>query len=682
MRKLKIMKIIFIINILFVIAFAFIRYTNDPFETLIQNKECININKPESMTNEQFLDELINISSERSVDFMIYRVNNNYTYELYKTDIDANFLLLNTENASTITNGNTVFSSHPKNGEKKIYGFISKKDKIMIMPLKYAADLDLSSQRYLVDSKSQDQIVAALFQKGINVKINYGETIYEEYHELYILFGLQLLFLMISVFFYVFSCSRDVIVKKSLGYSNLKLCMEELRKRGGFFCSSLIILLLIFTFLFSIKYDIISSLYFVKKYFLLFASPIAFAMICFMISYTYISLRSNVSHIKGKKSDIILWLITGAFKTIFIYFTVITLSQISLSYYINLNDSAKQSRELVNGYAKTEINVTIEDPEDNSDIYVERFEKLYHIMESDNDMILATLRNIDKKRTSDRNAILSAYVNTNYIDKCEYLISDIGNTITSDDLKKGKANILLPKDTNTEQFNENCKKIFDIDSDEINYLFYDKNSKFFTYDTNTCIDNKGYCQNIALFVFDIEFYKNHCTSDLLFNYLETFFSSGIYFKYDVLSNKSAYEQLLPSIIDCQLNNVMISAPSINELFNEVIKSSAKQLYFKITMLIIFVISFIIMSVYVSELYFYNNSKKLVIKYLNGHSLSYILIYIITLKLICYPIILKISDSTTFGVIYCLLMIIIDILIFWTIIRKNIVVKANSVIKGM
>ena len=413
MRKLKIMKIIFIINILFVIAFAFIRYTNDPFETLIQNKECININKPESMTNEQFLDELINISSERSVDFMIYRVNNNYTYELYKTDIDANFLLLNTENASTITNGNTVFSSHPKNGEKKIYGFISKKDKIMIMPLKYAADLDLSSQRYLVDSKSQDQIVAALFQKGINVKINYGETIYEEYHELYILFGLQLLFLMISVFFYVFSCSRDVIVKKSLGYSNLKLCMEELRKRGGFFCSSLIILLLIFTFLFSIKYDIISSLYFVKKYFLLFASPIAFAMICFMISYTYISLRSNVSHIKGKKSDIILWLITGAFKTIFIYFTVITLSQISLSYYINLNDSAKQSRELVNGYAKTEINVTIEDPEDNSDIYVERFEKLYHIMESDNDMILATLRNIDKKRTSDRNAILSAYVNTN-----------------------------------------------------------------------------------------------------------------------------------------------------------------------------------------------------------------------------------------------------------------------------
>ena len=124
MRKLKIMKIIFIINILFVIAFAFIRYTNDPFETLIQNKECININKPESMTNEQFLDELINISSERSVDFMIYRVNNNYTYELYKTDIDANFLLLNTENASTITNGNTVFSSHPKNGEKKIYGFI------------------------------------------------------------------------------------------------------------------------------------------------------------------------------------------------------------------------------------------------------------------------------------------------------------------------------------------------------------------------------------------------------------------------------------------------------------------------------------------------------------------------------------------------------------------------------
>ena len=108
----------------------------------------------------------------------------------------------------------------------------------------------------------------------------------------------------------------------------------------------------------------------------------------------------------------------------------------------------------------------------------------------------------------------------------------------------------------------------------------------------------------------------------------------------------------------------------------------KQLFFKITMLIIFVISFIIMSVYVSELYFYNNSKKLVIKYLNGHSLSYILIYIITLKLICYPIILKISDSTTFGVIYCLLMIIIDILIFWTIIRKNIVVKANSVIKGM
>ena len=170
-----------------------------------------------------------------------------------------------------------------------------------------------------------------------------------------------------------------------------------------------------------------------------------------------------------------------------------------------------------------------------------------------------------------------------------------------------------------------------------------------------------FLQNIALFVFDIEFYKNHCTSDLLFNYLETFFSSGIYFKYDVLSNKSAYEQLLPSIIDCQLNNVMISAPSTNELFNEVIKSSAKQLFFKITMLIIFVISFIIMSVYVSELYFYNNSKKLVIKYLNGHSLSYILIYIITLKLICYPIILKISDSTTFGVIYCLLMIIIDIL---------------------
>lgn len=691
MSRKTLMYSIFAVNIIIFIVYGYLRFSSLTSDAIYDKKNIITIKKSDSMTDEKFVDVLCNTSEKLSADIALEYLSEDYTYTYYRTSVDQNFFKLNTEVGTSVTNEGTVFSSLPNGSEKKIYGFIRKSNEITISPIRNVLDereVNLSVGRYLIDSHKVNDYINELQLSGIECETAIGLAVEMDFSSLYMLICMFVFFGAISVVFYTFSESRDIAVKKSMGYTNLKMCFDKFKRSCIVFGVELLVILLITFIVFSIIYDVTSTILFVK-YLVPTVLTLCFVEIGVLVCcYIYVSTRCNVRHIKGMTRDRELFAVSMVAKTVILVAMVSSVSYLvtSVSDIYRVYNATKNTVELVQGYAATEINVRLEEPENYIDRYRQYFIDFYKLLDENNNVILANLEGIDEQIYEGENPYVynSGEINDNYIDFSQNIIAPNGERITSAWLVKDKINVLIPEGYDTTKYSQllcNRYRNEDIKIDDINYIEYDRSSRFFTFDNETCMEQNGYCNEVLLYVYDFEFNVEHFHPERVFRELYSYFTNSIYYKYNTDSKLTAFEQIQPAINQCGLEKVMISSPTVEKEFYGNLKKYEEQLIFEVVQFVIFAFAFVVMLVYTSELYYRNNAKNISVKLTHGYSFTGIFGNRMILKAAILPIMFMISENIGISPVVAIVCVCLELVIFGILMklhsRKNVI----SVIKG-
>ena len=690
MSKKKLMYSIFAVTfiIFFVIGyFKFCELSNGLIE---KDKNIITINKKADMSDEKFVELLCDISEDISVDIALQYLNEDYTYTYYTTSIDESFFLIDTEDGSTLPLNGKIYASSPKEDEIKIYGFIGKNNSVKILHITEALkekDINLSKGNYIVKAQNIDKYINELEKFDIESENSVGMAAESDFTLLYIILIMFVTFCIISVVFYAFSEGRDIAVKRSMGYGTLKICYEKLKSSFMIFAIELLLISLISILVGSNMYDLVSS-----WHFLLYLLPnvlLIFVMIIviFVCSFYYVCSRCDVRHIKGMSYDRELFVVASIFKTVVLIVMVWAMSSVCIkgSDVYKMYKTMKNVADLTNGYAVTEINISVEDPDDAQEEYTERFTTLYNWLYEKHNAILSDLEGIDNQQGYGDNPYIYPIgeINDHYIDFNDGIISSQGNRITSSCLVKGKINVLIPEGYDTTRYSKLLCRQYKIECSDINYIEYDKDSVFFTFDNETCKDENGYCKDVILKVFDIDYEKEHTISEsVYYEMLSGFFSGKIVYKYDVNSDISAFSQIKGGIYEAGLERIMIATPTVHKIFMEKVNFYIEELAFYVGVFVLYVFAFFAMLIYTTELYYRNNAKDITVKLVHGHTFLSIFGNRMILKTSVLPvmIILNIVSVNILPVV-SIGCVCVELLIFCVLIKIHIRKNAISIIKG-
>ena len=610
MNKKRIMCSIFMINFIFVIICTCYMYTTSTYQKIYDGKQMIKIQKPTSASNSTYIENIYEISKQLSSDIMLEHINSSYDYEYYRTECNEDFIKISTETGRPITDKSTVFSSHPSGNEKKIYGFVNSSDAIKILSLHSAETLDLTNQTYFVDSDKADEFLHLLTQYGFSCEKETGEIITDYFSEWYLALAILIFFLFISVVFYALSRKRESAIKKSMGYSVTKICKDEFKKCFPVFFFEILIITCFAIIIFSIIYDIHSTLLFVLYLIPYSFGFFLFTLFIFGISFWYIGLISNINDVKGKSHEKELLFVTLCFKTIFLILVMNSMSNISIIDTFNLYTNIKHIKSTSEKYA-TFVVKDFTDADNNYEEYYERLINCYRELHKNNELIIATevsdIPQFDAK---------SIDVNDNFINFCDCLKTSNGTRITSQMLAKEKVNYLIPENFNSKDYIEQICKGKSLNENKINIIDYSSDSSFFIFNR---INNDFYAENPIIKVIDPEYDYKYESIKTAYYTLSSYFSNSMFFKYDFTSDQSAFDQVSPLLSKNGLNNFILSSPALSDVFSESLHAAYTKMIKNIVMLLVYAFSFIVMLVYSSELYLSCYRQNISIKLIYGYS---------------------------------------------------------------
>ena len=211
----------------------------------------------------------------------------------------------------------------------------------------------------------------------------------------------------------------------------------------------------------------------------------------------------------------------------------------------------------------------------------------------------------------------------------------------------------------------------------MNYIYYSSDSRFFTFSNEINISEGGYCCNVIAEIYDPEFEYNHTSSLTFTAFMSSFLSNSMFFKYDLQNQKSAYEQIYPVLNKTEIDKIMFSANSVEELFNENLKQFKNNFVFEFIQLIIVCGSFIILVIYTTELYYRNYAKDIALKVINGYCFIEIFFNRMIFKAILLPLLIFLRSVSFPVALFCVLS---EQIIFVICVRKNIKRSTVSVFK--
>ncbi|HOH58952.1 MAG TPA: hypothetical protein PLQ22_02955 [Bacilli bacterium] len=671
MNKRTIMFCIFTVNLLLFLSYNIIKFSTYPNEQIGLNKECFTVSCPDEIEREEYIDILYTISNGISADIMLIHLNDDYTYDFYRTDSDNKFIEL-----EDIDDPSGSYATHPANGEKKINGFITKDNGFRILPMitLKSSDMDLSVQELMVNSEDAKGIIDELLKYGMIIDAERGVSIENDFSSLYLVIIIFMIFLVISEIIYAFSRSNEMIILKTMGFRNNDIVRKECKSTFFFFFIIFIIVILINVIIFSMIFDLKSSLLFLKKISVKSIIYIVSAIAIFGLSILLVSSQCNIRNSKGMKFNRELFYITAGFKSFFLIVLAILITR-SASDSLKLYNMFQNTELIINtysDYACTELNTRLEDPMDYPDKYASKFLEFYRNMNTDNNLVIADFGSLNNIEETKENNIPQVTINSNYIDLTNNIFGVDGIPLDSSMLKKEKINFLVPDGYDVSKLTK-----INISEEDLNYIYYSSDSRFFTFSNEINISEGGYCCNVIAEIYDPEFEYNHTSSLTFTAFMSSFLSNSMFFKYDLQNQKSAYEQIYPVLNKTEIDKIMFSANSVEELFNENLKQFKNNFVFEFIQLIIVCGSFIILVIYTTELYYRNYAKDIALKVINGYCFIEIFFNRMIFKAILLPLLIFLRSVSFPVALFCVLS---EQIIFVICVRKNIKRSTVSVFK--
>ena len=526
----------------------------------------------------------------------------------------------------------------------------------------------------LVDKEFADLIIENCVNRNLKCTKEKLATVSSFDFELISVLISFLFFLMVSVVLYAFSGKKDVMVKKSLGYSVTGICLSQFKS----FCKNIILITLILfvvsLVVFSVIFGFVSSVIFNALIILLFLVLMLFFYFCLIAAYLYLCYTSRISDIKGKSCKKDFMFLTELFSVIILLLFLNTLSQIDL--FTAVSDYARVNKihseyEHYFTFRLRNLETYDSDAEKYSGKIVDIYRQLHK-----NNLILAD--EADSSLFGD----IVIRVNDNYVNFCDNLSTPDGEKITSEMLISGKHNYLVPENYETEYF-EYIRSRSPDKYNLINIIYYSPESDFFLFSNSI---NGKRIKNAIIDIWDVDYAVTEESEYTVYMTLTSFFSYAFFMKYDDAFS-SPYNQIKSVFTDNKMESIILAAPFVNDIFAEYfieVKSNLLKLFY---ISVIYSFAFITLLVFSAELYSSCYLRDIAVKITSGQSMAEIMNFRLIIILSLIPLeltadrlgilegILKIND------ILMITAVLLVIIVYYVTAKRKSLKKIYSILKG-
>lgn len=643
---------------------------------IMKGKEQIILHQPVTMEKEEYIQTLLQCSDKTHTDLMYERYDEKMTRLLYKTNQSEDFFHIDTEKGSILLEKDETLSTHGEQGVKKIYGIHFPGEEIVIRDFSKIKEFDLSSGRFWMESDKIPDFCRQLDQLKIAYDRIGGIYLEDEEEPLWQLSIAFSLFMGITIVMYAFSKMKDYAIKKTMGYSKLLIWWLEIKNIGITLLFESFGLTTVFFLILMVLFEVETGLLWLKLIIVPVVRLIAVYTFFVAISTGYAGMRSSILHIKGKRQDMILGLVVAGFRMAVFAICTLTISKLVffVSWIYQIYRTTENMKEKLIDYATITECIAIENPEEDYEAYDKKLCDFYQILHEERGAIIADTSEASMMDIYGPNPEI--YINDHYLDFSERIFDMQGNRITSENLEKGKYNVLVPEGVEYDPVASGLCRVTGLSPEQVRVIEYCSDSVFFSFDNLTCSETGGYFQNPIAEVFDETMIADQTFRALM---LETFCINGLYFK--VNSGKNAYEDIFPVVKQCGLTNLFMEASLIGDRWNQNLKSLMDDWIQNCFVLILYLFAWVVLLMYSAQIYFNNHAKDISAKLIQGYSLLEITKIRLAVECLVLVVLAGISfvESVFFSIAFLLLGV--DLICFYLVVKEQCRKNLTDAMKG-
>lgn len=227
MRKLVIFCFAVCMTVLTVLSLF--NFAQDAEESMILGKRAVILEKPETLSNREFLGQIDTALGKIGADIM-YRYaeldGDKPLYRYYKTSHTDSFLSVSTGKGSVRLESDEFFSTARQPGAMALH-LSSLFQDTAIYPLMQAQQHDLTAATWYVAEGQLDAVLHALKGLGYSVTAT-NERLLSTKLPLYFLF-IPAFMLCVSIVFYTLSAGKKNVLKKMEGYTTGNILLGEIK---------------------------------------------------------------------------------------------------------------------------------------------------------------------------------------------------------------------------------------------------------------------------------------------------------------------------------------------------------------------------------------------------------------------------------------------------------------------
>ena len=234
MRKLVIFCFAVCMTVLTVLSLF--NFAQDAEESMILDKRAVILEKPETLSNREFLGQIDTALGKIGADIM-YRYaeldGDKPLYRYYKTSHTDSFLSVSTGKGSVRLESDEFFSTAKQPGAMALH-LSSLFQDTAIYPLMQAQQHDLTAATWYVAEGQLDAVLHALKGLGYSVTAT-NERLLSTKLPLYFLF-IPAFMLCVSIVFYTLSAGKKNVLKKMEGYTTGNILLGEIKAFAPALC--------------------------------------------------------------------------------------------------------------------------------------------------------------------------------------------------------------------------------------------------------------------------------------------------------------------------------------------------------------------------------------------------------------------------------------------------------------
>lgn len=587
-------------------------FAQDAEESMILGKRTVIIEKPEAMSNSEFLERTDAALGEAGADIM-YRYadldGGKPLYRYYKTSHTESFLPVSTGKGSVRLEAGEFFSTVKQPGATVLH-LSSLFQDTAIYPLMQAEQHDLTAATYYVAEGQLDTVLRALKDLGYSATAT-NERLLSTKLPLYFLF-IPAFMLCVSIVFYTLSAGKKNVLKKMEGFTTGNILLGEIKAFAPALC-------LCFLLIFAAAMVCAVWLHpvaipqfglFLLGDCLWLLLPLTLGI---LLSLLFLSRQRSAEYVKGKVPKRGIYITNTLAKAAFLAFILfsLTIAVRNITQIYNTFHAAEFCSEKTEGYVTVPLNnVNSDRAPENADylaFYHATVDRYNGILMAASDFNYDLFEGKMQGEAYDQDY---AHINRNYLAFNPVYAPD-GSQISDALLSDTHVNILLPKskEHRMEELREHGLSRGDFA--EVNIVLYDDEaSNIYSYNASTGLGGNGALPAPILVIEEGELL------DGLF--IESWCSQGAYFLY--VPADDPYAELLPILRETGVDAATISTPTVAATFDKMIHHLTYMLMIWGVQAVVLLIGLLCLILFGARLYCDNYRDRIACRLIEGHSL--------------------------------------------------------------